>query len=147
MLNLIAQIATPTPQQTDTELLHILIQELSKGGSAYIFLSIIICFFILTIPALISGISILFYLYRGLYNARIEDRDDFINRNEKFQVDLMSLKLRNLEVLEGLKKSLDANNSANDKLIEVLNRSLSDNLQKKIKDLEAEKANKKEGDK
>lgn len=111
----------------------------SSSDESYLFLTLAI----IVIIGLSSAIGFLFYLYRSSYNERIADRDKWMEKLEAFQKDYYGLKLRTCEVLESLTKSFEVNNRGNERLISVLERSYTENLQKKLKEME-EKNGKKE---
>lgn len=114
---------------------------INSSDESYLFLALAI----IVIIGLSSAIGFLFYLYRNSYNARITDRDTWILKLEEFQKDYYGLKLRTCEVLESLTKSLEISNKGNDRLISVLERSYTENLQKKLKELEAKNGKKEVG--
>jgi histidyl-tRNA synthetase len=95
----------------------------------------------------LTAIGILFYLLRDSYLARIADREaslkvytELQNRIVDMQIKYLENQVKTAEILESLKKSLDASNDANEKLIIVLGNDQVTNLKQKIKDLEAGKA-------
>lgn len=82
-----------------------------------------------SIPLLITAIGILFYLLRDSYVARISDREAMAKQ-------IVEIQLKNHELFTGLKISIDTSNDATNKLITVLSDLRTEDLKKKIRDME-----------
>ena len=100
-------------------------------------------FYQYAILSLVAALVAIFYLYRDSYNARILDKEilvkihsDLLAQLTLLQIKSIENQVKNIEVLEGLKKSLDTSNDGNENLINVLNNEQVLNLKQKIKDLQ-----------
>lgn len=81
------------------------------------------------IPVLISVIGVLFYLLRDSYLARLADKEAYVQQ-------IIAIKTKDVELITGLKVSLDASNNMTEQLIRILGDSKDEDFKKRLQDLQ-----------